>query len=121
MYIFALEVCYPGPESMRDGSDWAALIERLRGEMAACELSGGPDRPAVPTGWPALDRVLPFGGIRRGTLVELLDARSGSGAETVAAALTRAACRWPGVVVVVDRDRQFYPPALAAWGVPLRR
>jgi hypothetical protein len=25
------------------------------------------------------------------------------------------------VVVVVDRDRQFYPPALAAWGIPLPR
>ena len=35
--------------------------------------------------------------------------------------LTWAACRSPGVVVVVDRDGQFYPPALAAWGVPLER
>jgi protein ImuA len=98
------------------------LIARLRGEIAACERSeSSPGRPVIRTGWPALDRALPPGGLRRGALVELLDARSGCGAETVAAVLTRAACRDPGAVVVVDRDRQFYPPALAAWGVPFRR
>jgi protein ImuA len=35
--------------------------------------------------------------------------------------LTRAVCRSPGAVVVVDNDRDVYPPALAAWGVPLER
>jgi len=107
---------------MPDGFERAEVVARLRGAIAACERSaGGPDRPAVRTGWPALDRALPLGGVRRGALVELLDARAGCGAETVAAGLTRAACGGPGVAVVVDPDRQFYPPALAAWGVPLGR
>jgi protein ImuA len=107
---------------MRDGSERAELLARLRSDIAACERPGCvPDRPAIPTGLPSLDRVLPLGGIRRGALVELLDARSGCGAETVAAVLTRAACRPGEAVVVVDPDRQFYPPALAAWGVPLGR
>src|SRR5262245_52024997 len=107
---------------MWDGSERAALIARLRGEIAGSGRPvGSPDRPVVTTGWPALDRALPLQGIRRGALIELLDERSGCGAETVAAALTRAAGRFPGVIVVIDRDRQFYPPALAAWGVALGR
>src|SRR3954447_14940484 len=101
---------------MRDTSDRAELIARLRGEIAACESFGnGPETSAIPTGWPSLDHALPQGGIRRGSLVELLDERAGCGAEAVAAVLTRAVCRSPGVVVIVDCDRQFHPLALAAW------
>src|SRR5204862_5187521 len=75
------------------------------------------DSNVVRTGWPALDRILPRGGVRRGSLVELLAAGPGSGAETVAAVLTRAVCQHPGAVVVVDQAGEFYPPALAAWEV----
>src|SRR5262245_31377329 len=107
---------------MRDVADRTELIDRLRGEIAACDSFGnGPKRPAILTGWPALDRALPLGGIRHGSLVELLDERAGCGAETVAAVLTRAVCQSPGVVVIVDCDRQFHPLALAAWGVALKR
>ena len=75
----------------------------------------------MPTEWPELDGVLPGGGIRRGSLVELLDERAGCGTETIAAVLTRTVCQIPGVVVVVDRDGEFYPPALAAWGIGFDR
>ena len=106
---------------MHDGGDRTDLLTRLRDEIAACGRPGQVDRPIVPTGWPALDRVLPGGGVRRGSLVELLDERAGCGAETIAAMLTRTVCQTPGVVVIVDRDGQFYPPALAAWGVAFDR
>jgi protein ImuA len=100
----------------------AELLSRLREQIAACERHmTGATRLAVPSGWLDLDRLLPARGIRRGALVELLDRRCGCGAETVAAVLTRAACRSPGAVVVVDADRQFYPAALAAWGVACER
>src|SRR4051812_16156079 len=102
--------------SMYAGIDRADLVARLRDEIAA-QSARRDSRAAVATGWPALDRLLPHGGVRRGSLVEVLGER----AETVAAALTRAACHAPGAVVVVDRDGQFHPPALAAWGVPLDR
>jgi protein ImuA len=107
---------------MRDGSERAELLARLRDGIAACERTEcAACHPVIRTGWPALDRALVLGGIRRGSLVELLDTRAGCGAETVAAVLTRSACRAGEAVVVVDPDRQFYPPALAAWGVPLGR
>jgi protein ImuA len=100
----------------------ADLLTHLRDEIAARERTPTErDLSATPTGWPALDRLLPLGGIRRGALIELLDGGLGCGAETVAAVLTRAACRNPGVVAVVDPAGEFYPPALAAWGVPFDR
>jgi protein ImuA len=106
---------------MHNATDRTNLLTRLREEISACGRPGQGDRSIVPTGWPALDRVLPGGGIRRGSLVELLDERAGCGAETIAAMLTRTVCQTPGVVVIVDRDGQFYPPALAAWGVAFDR
>jgi protein ImuA len=107
---------------MSERTKRAELLSRLRDQIAACERPpADPGRPALQTDWPALDRVLPLAGVRCSSLIELLDRRSGCGAETLAAVLTRAACRSPGVVVVVDPDRQFYPPALAAWGAPLGR
>ncbi|HEY1378252.1 MAG TPA: hypothetical protein VGF55_15740 [Gemmataceae bacterium] len=95
----------------------AELLIRLRDEIAGCSAAGLTTHPVIRTGWPGLDRVLPDGGVRRGAIVELL----GTGAETVAAVLTRAVCRSPGVVVVVDPDGEFYPPALAAWDVSAER
>jgi len=98
------------------------LLARLRDQIAGCErVIDAAERPIIRTGWPTLDEILPSGGLRRGSLVELLDLRSGCGAETVAAGLTQAACRFPGVVVIVDRDGQFYPSALAAWDIPVER
>jgi hypothetical protein len=47
---------------------------------------------------------------RRGALIEYL-ADNGSGATTVALLTAREACQDSGVFVVVDRQRQFYPPA----------
>ncbi len=101
---------------MYAGTDRADLVARLRDEIAS-RFTGRVPSAAIPTGWPALDRLLHDGGVRRGSLVEVIGER----AETVAAALTRACCRASGAVVVVDRERQFHPPALAAWGVPLDR
>src|SRR4051794_37698389 len=106
---------------MRGAGERAEVLARLREQIATCERPPADARPAAPTGWPALDRLLPARCARRGSLVELLDWQPGCGAETVAAVLTRAACRSPGVVVVVDPARQFYPPALTSWGVAWER
>ena len=67
----------------------------------------------------ALDRLLPAGGFRRGTLVEWLSNSSGSGAGTLAMLVARQAALEGGAVVVMDRHHWFYPPAAAALGVDL--
>jgi protein ImuA len=76
----------------------------------------------VPTGFAPLDRLLPAGGVRRGSLVEWLSGGEASGAAALACAV---ACRlageadragdMPSTIVVVDRTGRFYPPAVLGW------
>jgi protein ImuA len=90
----------------------AALARRLR------ELEGQIPHPQelVSTGCPPLDRLLPAGGLRRGSLVEWLSP-GGSGAGVLALLAAGQACRQRGPLVVVDRQAEFYPPAAAALGI----
>jgi hypothetical protein len=90
-------------------------VERLEGLRSPTE-----DR-LISTGSPPLDQLLPSGGLRRGSLVEYLSPGAGSGAGTLALAAAREACRDVRALVVVDRNRTFYPPAAAAWGIDLSR
>ncbi|MFM9058386.1 MAG: ImuA family protein [Planctomycetaceae bacterium] len=90
-------------------------------------LDRGGDRETVATGWPALDGLLPGGGVRRGSLVEwLAGTADGAAAGCVSGAATLAcaiACRLAaprrtrrgGMVVVIDRAGWFHPPAVLPW------
>jgi hypothetical protein len=70
------------------------------------------------SGCAALDCSLPGRGLPRGALVEFLADR-GSGAVALALIAAREACRENGALVIVDRERRFYPPAAAALGIDL--
>jgi hypothetical protein len=106
-----------------------ALAERVR-ELEGERFSGGAGK-SVSTGLRALDRLLPGGGLRRGTLVEWLGGAgdspannllaAASGAGTLALVAACSALEAGGALVVFDRTRRFYPPAALAWGVPLAR
>jgi hypothetical protein len=72
-------------------------------------------------GAPAIDRLLPGGGLQYGMLIEWLAELPGRGAATLSWLAAREACRVGGTLVVVDRQRTFYPPAAVAWGVDPRR
>ena len=97
-------------------------LDQLRRQVAAVESgSVREEGDAVSTGVPALDALLPQGGLRRGSVVEWLSAATGGGAQTLALLSAREACREGKSLVVVDRLRQFYPPAAAAWGIDLAR
>ena len=97
-----------------------ALVSRLRRAVTRLEHSSLPedDRP-VSAGSSALDRLLPQQGLKRGTLVEYLSAAAGGGAGILALAAAREACRQGRAFVALDCQRQFYPPAAAAWGIDL--
>jgi protein ImuA len=115
------------------------LVAALRREVARLEAVRPPeDERPISTGSPALDRLLPVGGLRRGTLVEYLISAAGSGGGTLALAAAREACREGRALVVLDgsiagalREPSlltgtpsvaatcFYPPAAAAWGIDL--
>jgi hypothetical protein len=96
------------------------IVEHLR---RALRCSGGSARPrsVVSTGCEALDRLLPWGGLRVGSLTEWLAGSSGSGAATLATITAREASRDGGAIVLLDRDRRFYPPAAWALGIDPRR
>jgi protein ImuA len=77
------------------------------------------DDRVLSTGSPALDALLPGGGLRRGSLVEYLSPGAGSGTGTLALCAAREACAGGRALVVVDRRRTFYPPAAIGWGIDL--
>lgn len=96
------------------------LVEQLRGRIRSLEKPRrGPVEAPLSTGWPPLDRLLPGGGLRRGSLVEWLAAGSGSGAALLAWQAAQQAAHEGGAIVVLDRRREVYPPALAALGMAL--
>lgn len=88
-------------------SSLTALVAALRDKLGEIRQDA---RSVVSTGALALDRLLPDSGLRRGALAEYL----GHGA-SLAFAAARAACH-DGPLIVVDRERQLYPPA---WGIDL--
>jgi hypothetical protein len=108
-----------------------ALVASLQREVE--RLEGGrqaEDERPVSTGVKALDRLLPGGGLKRGTLVEYLNGASnaaagGGGAATLSLAAAREACGEGRALVVVERTdgtrsvpvTRLYPPAAMAWGI----
>ena len=96
----------------------ASLLTSLQNEIARFEQARQPVGEPVSTGCAALDRLLPWHGLRRGTLVEWL-AADGNGAVTLALRAAQEACREGGILVVTDRHRQIYPLAVGAYGLEL--
>jgi len=96
------------------------IVDKLQDQIRCLEGScQARDEEVISSGCDALDRLLPFGGLQRGSLVEWLSSGPGSGVATLALLSARQACRDGGALVVPDRNRQIYPPAIAAWGVDL--
>ena len=95
-----------------------ALRQLCRG--TARPVSAGSDgRARLSTGIPALDALLPGGGLERGWLVEWLVPVEGSGALVLALQGVRPALGRQQVWAVVDGTGEFHPPAAQGWGVSL--
>jgi hypothetical protein len=99
------------------------LIQALRERISRLETARCPHdhKAVVPTGCEALDRLLPQGGFRQGTLVEWLAAGEGSGRQTLAMSTAREAARDDGAVVILDQAGQFYAPAALRLGISLEQ
>lgn len=86
--------------------------------MPILEMPGMQERQVVSSGFRSLDRLLPRGGISRGSLVEWLADDDASGATTVAIAVAVAlagSMAPSGTILVVDRAGRFHPPAVMPW------
>ena len=103
---------------MQSQCDRHIQVEALRREIARLE-GGLPSAKAssIGSGCKAIDGLLPENGFRRGTLVEWLAAGEGVGAAALALATAAEACRDGGGLVLLDRSREFYPPAAAAFAI----
>jgi protein ImuA len=98
------------------------LLRELRKRVQEIESARCPRAHApISTGIAALDRLLPGGGVRAGTLVELISAADGAGAWTLGLVMARHACNDQRVLVVVDGHARFYPPAASRVGLKLDR
>ncbi|MCP4812900.1 MAG: hypothetical protein GY888_10350 [Planctomycetaceae bacterium] len=92
------------------------LIQALRQQIKphTTEVSR---QEAISSGCPGFDRILPGGSFRRGQLVEWLETGPGSGATTLALITAQQAAQRGGVITIMDREKQFFPPAAAALGM----
>lgn len=97
-------------------------LAQLRRQLQARERGRSlPDPALLSTGCRELDNLLPQRGLRRGTVLEWLSAGPGSGTSALALAAMRSVVATGGVVVVCDREAAFFPTALLAAGIDLRR
>lgn len=97
-------------------------VAALRHKLEMLEgLRPPADSEPISTGVLTLDRLLPGGGLRPGTLVEYLAVSAASGASSLACAAARAVSQQEKAIVVVDRYRCFYPLPAAAWSIDLAR
>jgi hypothetical protein len=102
--------------------DSRQLVAALQDGIRCLEGARRPQDPRpFSSGCPPLDRLLPGAGFPRGALIEWLSNSAGGGGEMLAMLAAREAVSQGGVLVVMDRQRQFYPPAAAALGIDLER
>src|SRR5262245_12080285 len=109
----------------RDPRDRQQLIEELRGKLQVLEssfqLAAGRVPDFLPCGIEPLNRLLPGGGFRSGTVVEWLAEGEGTGAGWLA---FLAVAPWLGdgrTCAVIDDRQEFYPAFLAALGIGLEQ
>lgn len=93
------------------------ILDTLRQRVQDLQSGLRPGGRAATTGCPDFDAFL-GGGIERGSIVEWIGL-PGAGATTLAIAVARAVCQEQGLLMVVDQQRMFYPPAAQALGLNL--
>jgi protein ImuA len=96
------------------------VIDALRDQIRSLEGRPPPRASYVPSGWEAVDAVLPGRGFPRGALSELCGGRA-SGKTVVALATLASATSARGLAAFVDGRHELYPPAAAALGLDLDR
>ena len=98
----------------------AEVLRALRQLCGKAVQSLRPENaPRRSLGIPALDALLPGGGVENGSLVEWLVPADGSGAALLALQGVRLALDGRLVWAVIDSAGEFHPAAACGWGVPL--
>jgi hypothetical protein len=95
------------------------LIRELKERLREVERSCKPAREVPFSTGNVLDQLLPKKGWESGTLIEWLD--DADGAATLALTIAARLQDRGGALVVIDSQRDFYPPAAANLGILLER
>ena len=96
-------------------------LETLRAQVSAIENErtvGNSDM--VSGGAAVIDRILPAGGYRKGILIDWI-APTGCAADFLSMKVAKEAASHGGAIVIIDPDRQFFPVAAAAMGLPMEQ
>ena len=104
-------------------------VSRLSREIRALETAGRPGGVRVSSGSVGMDRCLPGGGYAKGSMLELVHGGMshrrglfcGMGLMGLGVRIAKEWISDGRYMVILDRDRQFYAPGVAAMGVPLER
>jgi hypothetical protein len=96
-----------------------SLVDHLRRQLSR-PLEETLPRQILPTGISPLDALLPERGVRSGSIVEWLSTR-GSGASTLAWLMARTLQQSGRTIVVVDAQRECFPPAVCDLRLDLAR
>ncbi len=107
--------------SVESPSNPMRTLELLARQIRDMETAGRPDQERIGSGCRAMDRHLPGNGYARGSMVEMVRNGNGTGVSTLAMLIARQAMTDGKYLVVVDPQRQFYPPAMRSLGIPLER
>jgi hypothetical protein len=99
------------------------LLDHLKERIRCLEQANRKRQWTAPvsSGLASLDQLLPDRGFAAGTLVEWLGAEFGSGVMTLTLAVSGHLAQPDGMLVIVDAERDLFPPAAADLGVPLER
>ena len=118
----------PGQMRMAGNESRTTSLQRLQQQLQQIErsrrLPAGKDRQqtddeVVSTGISPLDKLLPAGGFRRGTIVEWLSEGGAAAADLLALLSAQPILQTGGALVVIDREANFYPPAASVVGMDL--
>ena len=96
-------------------------LKTLRAQVSAIENErtvGNSD--TISGGAAVIDRILPAGGYRKGVLVDWI-APTGCAADFLSMKVAKEAASHGGAIVIIDPDRQFFPVAAAAMGLPMEQ
>jgi len=94
------------------------LTHQLQQAIESCEgFRADVEDLVFSTGCSGIDQLLPANGLKSGMVVEWLAQNPGSAAGLIGLINCREACQQGGMLVVVDRQQNFYPPVALAWGI----
>ena len=96
-------------------------LDLLAQQIREMETANRPSVESIGSGCASMDRCLPNRGYACGSMIELVRTAPGAGVSSLALMIAKQAIEKGKYLLVLDSQKQLYPPALQSLGVPLER